>query len=206
MFCKYCGKVIDDDSTFCSYCGMSLNSSTISDSSKEEKLEDSIENDSSTNIPNPTFEVIVKRSNKFNTENKVRNTIKLTLKELVIIFICCGIAYVGKLVAYQINYISHPIPVVTAEEQEQYNLAMRGHPHCVGGIIELIKLGEFKYDSELTNCNIALLTNVTEIRTRILKIHSEKVSQYAFWLIFITLPLLRYLIIFKKWLVKDNNA
>lgn len=25
MYCKYCGKPIDDDSTFCKYCGKSLN-------------------------------------------------------------------------------------------------------------------------------------------------------------------------------------
>lgn len=30
MYCKYCGKQIDDDSTFCKYCGKSLEDSTNS--------------------------------------------------------------------------------------------------------------------------------------------------------------------------------
>lgn len=28
MYCKYCGKVIDNDSTFCMYCGKSLSNNT----------------------------------------------------------------------------------------------------------------------------------------------------------------------------------
>ena len=49
MFCKFCGKNIDDDSVFCSYCGKKLiKESTITDSIS--KIESNEEVDTTTKI------------------------------------------------------------------------------------------------------------------------------------------------------------
>lgn len=242
MYCKHCGQLIDDDSTFCRFCGMPQNSIASNEPSKDEiienvvdnettdEIEDATENDSSTNKPNPTIEVIVKKPQKPNVENKARNVIKLILKEIAIILLCGGIAYLGKLVAYKIEYNSNPIPEVSAQDQKAFNDSIfhKQYPNGTPSYEELeannwqwdeekyprvdvfafglytsyIKLGEFKYDSKIFD--LSQMEDITTTRQELLKSYSEEVSEYAFWIILITLPSLRYLILFVRWLVKGN--
>ena len=60
MFCKFCGKNIDDDSVFCSYCGKKLiKESTITDSiskiESNEEVDTSQENDIENSNPDKKF-------------------------------------------------------------------------------------------------------------------------------------------------------
>lgn len=224
MYCKYCGKEIDNDSTFCCKCGKLLSNGTEIPSTKnlsKDKIS-SIQSESTVNIK------ILKE--KSDTGEKARKFILQLLKQSLYIGLLIISAFIIKAIAYGIS-ISTPIPEVTIEEQNNFNDEIfklenpngapsfeelkannfqrdyKKYPRRLNysfGLIalEYLKLGEFKYDSQIQN--MSQLYNINESRKEILEYESEKIADTTLW---ISLGILvgGYLVfLFIKWLIKNN--
>ena len=86
MYCKYCGKLIDDDSSFCKFCGKSLDSPTKDTTIKNEKVESLPSEEhvfSEENAGSRTNDIIVKPNNPNNEVNRTlhRHDIQTIINE-----------------------------------------------------------------------------------------------------------------------------
>ena len=217
MYCKHCGQLIDNDSSFCKHCGKSQDSPV--DSNSKDTTEDN-----KTGIPSIKVEIV---KPEIISEETARKGTMTLLKELGILALLVGVAFIIKFgVFYVLNSQSYPI--ISEEDQEAFNEAYdkalypngypswedissgnvdwnKYHPRAVveTGYIEYryLKIGEFKYDHE---CPTSMLSDINSFRKSALYRHAEKDSNTVFWIFLIALPLLRYVYLLYKWLTKSK--
>ena len=91
MFCKFCGKSIDDDSVFCSYCGKKLiKESTITDSIS--KIESNEEVDTTTKIKS-NEETDTSQENDIENSNPDKKFLSFLLLGFVIFVFIAGLLF-----------------------------------------------------------------------------------------------------------------
>lgn len=177
MFCKNCGKQITDDAAFCQFCGCKLNA---------------------TNQP---FKVEIKKHSNYN-EEKAKKTVKTLLKELGIISLMVAVAFIVKLMVFDmLNSI--PYPIVSEERQREFNreyyARMSSPVASIGDIAYKLGVGDYKYDDEMWPNS---MTDINNFRKYARESHAENAANIAFWIALIGLPFIRYIILLAKWLKK----
>lgn len=224
MYCKHCGKEIADDSKFCRYCGKAQDSTN---EVQPEKPVGSIEPQSGPQ----SIKVELVTPNKV-SEDGVRKGVLTILKEIGLIALFVGIAFLAKEITFQaIN--SQQFPEISQEDQKAFNDAVfkkkfpNGLPtkdEFISGnydrskypevydinvgleAAEFLNLGEFKYDEEVTS--LSQLEDLNQFRKDSIYFHASDTSEIVFWIFLIGLPLLRYIILLIRWLSKSspNNS
>lgn len=221
MYCKYCGKEIAEDSAFCRYCGKPQ------DLPKEEmgkESRDSLDKRSDSS----TIKVeIIKPS--IITEDKAKKGVKTIIKEIALIALFIGLAFLGKAITFEmIN--STDYPKVSPKDQEAFNSAImkKQYPNGLPPIEEFasgnwdrniypenknisfgleaakyLHWGDFKYDKEATS--LSQLEDLNLFRRDSLYFHALDTSEIVFWILLIGLPLIRYILLMTKWLFKSNT-
>ena len=216
MYCKYCGTKIDNDSAFCRYCGKFQDFAETGNSQKSTKSSDNKQDS------RPIRVEFVKPS--IITEDKARKGVKTIIKEIALIALFIGIAFLGKLIAFKINNSSQ-YPKVTQEEQKAFNDAIfkKQYPNGLPPLEEYVKgnwdeskypevsdinfglaaaeylrFGEFKYDKEATS--LSQLEDINQFRKDSLYLHASYTADIVFWILLIGLPLIRYFSLFVRWL------
>ena len=224
MYCKHCGKEIADDSKFCRYCGKAQDSTN---EVQPEKPVGSIEPQSGSQ----SIKVELVTPKKV-SEDGVRKGVLTILKEIGLIALFVGIAFLAKEITFQaIN--SQQFPEISQEDQKAFNHAVlkkkfpNGLPtkdEFISGnydrskypevydinvgleAAEFLNLGEFKYDEEVTS--LSQLEDLNQFRKDSIYFHASDTSIIVFWIFLIGLPLLRYIILLIRWLSKSspNNS
>ena len=224
MYCKHCGKEIADDSKFCRYCGKAQDSTN---EDQPEKPVGSIESQSGSQ----SIKVELVTPKKV-SEDGVRKGVLTILKEIGLIALFVGIAFLAKEITFQaIN--SQQFPEISQEDQKAFNDAVfkkkfpNGLPtmdEFISGnydrskypevydinvgleAAEFLNLGEFKYDEEATS--LSQLEDLNQFRKDSIYFHASDTSEIVFWIFLIGLPLLRYIILLIRWLSKSspNNS
>lgn len=222
MYCKHCGKEIADDSKFCRYCGKAQHSTN---EDQPEKTVGSIESQSGSQ----SIKVELVTPKKV-SEDGVRKGILTILKEIGLIALFVGVAFLAKEITFQaIN--SQQFPEISQEDQKAFNHAVlkkkfpnglptkdefisgnydrSKYPEVINVGIEAAKflnLGEFKYDEEVTS--LSQLEDLNQFRKDSIYFHASDTSEIVFWIFLIGLPLLRYIILLIRWLSKSspNNS
>lgn len=220
MYCKHCGKEIDEDSAFCRYCGKPQ------DLPKEEKGQESRDTLDMQPVPSSIKVEVVKP--KRITEDKARKWTLVVLKEIFIIALFVGIAFLVKVITFEmIN--STDYPKVSQEDQEAFNSSImkKQYPNGIPPIEEFasgnwdrnkypensnidfgldamkyLHWGDFKYDKEATS--LSQLEDLNQFRKDSLYIHALESSKIVFWILLIGLPLVRYISLIAMWLLKGN--
>ena len=115
MYCKHCGKEIADDSKFCRYCGKAQDSTN---EVQPEKPVGSIEPQSGSQ----SIKVELVTPKKV-SEDGVRKGVLTILKEIGLIALFVGIAFLAKEITFQaIN--SQQFPEISQEDQKAFNDAV----------------------------------------------------------------------------------
>jgi len=220
MYCKHCGKVIDEDSAFCRYCGKSQ------DSPKEDIHQDSTCSlDMQPNSSSIKIEIV--KPSTIN-EDKAKKGVKTIIKEIALIALFIGIAFLGKTIAFEIICSSH-YPEVTQEEQEAFNrdVLKKQYPNGFPPVEEYasgnwdrskypevldisfgleaakyLHYGDFKYDKEATS--LSQLEDMNQFRKDSLYFHASETAEIVFWILLIGLPLIRYILLIAIWLLKSD--
>ena len=219
LFCRHCGKQIPHDSIFCQHCGKSVNI-LIENSVTRVDVKD--EKESSLKI-----EIIKSSDNK--NEERLKKFVSGFIKEIALIALFVGIAFVGKGVLYNVFIQSNQPPLVTEERQQAFKDAIfkLEHPNGLPPLEEYFNgtydkekyptvynysfgvplaelgVGEYQYDSEATT--MSDYYNLNDFRKYALERHAEKASMTLFWILLIGIPLFRYIILLSKWLNSDTN-
>lgn len=216
MYCKHCGKQIDDDSAFCRYCGKPQDLPM-----EEDDQESKISLDKRPDSSLIKVEIV---SPSIMTEDKAKKGVKNVMKEIALITLFVGIAFGSKALIFDAINSSY-YPEVTSDEQEAFNNAImkkqfpNGFPPVEDIIngkwdrnrypevtnisfgVEAAKYlhwGDFKYDKEATS--LRQLEDLNQFRKDSLYIHASDTAELFFWILLIGLPLLRYIILLIKWL------
>lgn len=200
MFCRHCGKQIPHDSIFCQHCGKSVDVVKEKLVTPVDEIKD--EKDSSLKIE------IVKSSDSKN-EERAKKFVSGFIRELLLITLFVGIAFVGKGVFYFVFVQSNQPPLVTKERQQAFKDAISELEHqyptgySFGIPLAELGFGEYKYDKEATL--MSEFENLNDFRKWALERHAEKASETFFWILLIGIPLLRYIILLFKWLNSDAS-
>ena len=221
MYCMHCGKVIDNDSAFCRYCGKPQ------DLPKEEKGQET-SGSSDKQFDSSSIKVeIVKPS--IITEDKAKKGVKTTIKEIALIALFVGIAFLGKTIAFEVIN-STDYPKVSQEDQEAFNSAImkKQYPNGLPPIEEFasgnwdrnkypenldisfgldamkyLHWGDFKYDKEATS--LSQLEDLNQFRKDAIYFHASDTAEIVFWILLMGLPLIRYFTLIAIWLFKSNT-
>ena len=114
MYCKYCGKPIDGDSSFCRYCGKPLQENlkiTDENSAIKEKCDSGIN------------DITVGGTHKVLTKNILKkNSFIFFFVLLLLLFICClyGISGKNKMADMSINQVSQELAAATKKYDKLY--------------------------------------------------------------------------------------
>lgn len=220
MYCKYCGQQIDEDSIFCKHCGKT----------QETSLENNDDGKTTENIHHKKSSIKVELVKKDGTsEERARKVKKSLLKELFILALFVGTAFLVKTLAFEIAN-SSPYPEVTEEEQKAFNDAIlkKQFPNGFPPIDEYMKgtwdrekypvmdniafgieaakylhWGDYKYDKEAYS--LSQLEDLNQFRKDARYFHALDISNYVFWILLLGLPLLKYALNLYKWLFKTSK-
>ena len=221
MYCKHCGKEIAEDSTFCRYCGKPQ------DTLKEDQPQNLTGSNENQPVPS-SIKVEVVKPKRF-TEDKARKWTLIVLKEICIIALFVGIAFLVKAITFEmIN--STDYPKVSQEDQEAFNSAImkKQYPNGLPPIEEYasgnwdrnkypenseisfgldamkyLHWGEFKYDKEASS--LSQLEDLNQFRKDAIYFHASDTAEIVFWILLIGLPLIRYFLLMAKWLFKSST-
>lgn len=211
LYCRHCGKQIASDSQFCQHCGGKVENGLLANETKEESEPIKIE---------------IVKSAKVNNGDNARSIVKTCLKEILILSLFVGFAFMGRFLFHNIFIQSNQPPIVSEEKQQAFNDAIfkLEHPNGLPPIDDYINdtydekeyptihnysfgipaaelgVGEYKYDSEAYS--MSDLQHINDFRRAVLESHAKNNAQVFFWILLIGLPLLRYIFILSKWLFK----
>ena len=191
LYCRHCGKQIASDSQFCQYCGGKVENGLLANETNEE--------------PEPIKIEIVKPA-KVNNGDNARSIVKICLKEILILSLFVGFAFLGRLLFHNIFVQCNKPPIVSEEKQQAFNdtifILESNNPweYSFGIPAAELGVGDYKYDNEASS--MYSLKHINDFRKSVLEEHARDNAQVFFWILLIGIPLLRYIFIFAKWLFK----
>ncbi len=225
MYCKHCGKKIDDDSSFCAFCGKELSSTVLN---HDDQHFDSSTNTSVTEINCDS--------------NKSRKIVITIIKEVCFIALFGALSLGISCLGMDIFKNIYEPPIVSEEKQQEFNdsIYYRSRPlayedltydeyraeikrqldvelknpkyykkfdhtpraiYSVGDILPLIKFGEWKYDESIPASE---LQYINDRRKSELNIRARELQDTLLKSLFIALVTIRFIYLLIRWLRKKE--
>ena len=143
------------------------------------------------------------------TEEEKKKVVLTILKELGILALMVGGAFLSKVIVYQIVNAT-PYPQISPSAQRAFNDELWERERNAGAAVLLgdiawdyLKLGSFKWDDRITLPE--QLEDINDARKHIIQIEADNASMISFWVMLFGLPILRYIILLVRWLNRKES-